>query len=147
MLQANASRLLDLFTGAVAASCYKSFYHPHGGGGYEDVGAVEAVNSMLLASTDGVLELFPAWPAAEAASFRQLRAYGAFIVSAQRSESGVVSAVEMLSEAGATAKIRSPWPAIVVKTAAGANVATTTGSDSIASFETTAGTTYVLSCK
>ena len=51
-------------------------YHPHGGGGYEDVGAVEAVNSMLLLSVEGeggMLRFFPAWPIGETASFHNLR--------------------------------------------------------------------------
>jgi hypothetical protein len=48
-----------------------------GGGGYEDVGAVEAVNCMLLLSIEGgggMLRFFPAWPRGEAASFQNLRA-------------------------------------------------------------------------
>ena len=49
-------------------------YHPHGGGGYEDVGAVEAINSMLLLSIEGGMRFFPAWPVGEAASFQNLRA-------------------------------------------------------------------------
>ena len=48
--RSNASALLDGFEAAIRSSVYLNWYHPHGGGGYEDVGAVEAVNSMLLLS-------------------------------------------------------------------------------------------------
>jgi hypothetical protein len=39
-------------------------------GGYEDVGAVEAVNCMLLLSVEGFIRFFPAWPVGERASFK-----------------------------------------------------------------------------
>ena len=51
--RSNASALLDGFEAAIRSSVYLNWYHPHGGGGYEDVGAVEAVNSMLLLSIVG----------------------------------------------------------------------------------------------
>ena len=34
----NASKLLDGFESAISSSVYLNWYHPHGGGGYEDVG-------------------------------------------------------------------------------------------------------------
>ena len=54
------------------------------GGGVENIGLSQAVNDMLLQSSaqDGTMRLFPAWPAAEPASFTTLRAKGAFLVTA-----------------------------------------------------------------
>ena len=45
--------MLLLLQRAIGSSVYLNYYHPHGGGGYEDVGAVEAVNCMLLLSAEG----------------------------------------------------------------------------------------------
>lgn len=86
-------------------------YHDHGGGGYEDVGATEAINSLLLLSVEGAVHFFPGWPLGEAASFTALRTYGAFVVSAAVSTSGAVGTIQLLSEAGAACTFASPWPA------------------------------------
>ena len=88
---------------------YLNWYHPHGGGGYEDVGAVEAVNCMLLLSIEGFIHFFPAWPVGETASFQNLRASGAFIVNASIDATGLVSDVRMLAEAGGKCVFLSPW--------------------------------------
>ena len=77
-----AAELLDGFTAAVVSSVYRNYYHPHNGGGYEDVGAVEAINCMLLLATSGFVQFFPAWPVGESASFTGLRTSGAFIFNA-----------------------------------------------------------------
>lgn len=98
--RANASRLLDNFTAAVRASVAKSWYHDHGGGGYEDVGATDAITSLLLTWTDGELQFFPGWPLDEAATFTRVRAYGAFLVSASQDENGAVSGVRIEAEPG-----------------------------------------------
>jgi hypothetical protein len=152
----NASALLDLFGDAAAKSSAKSWYHDHGGGGYEDVGATEAVNSLLLLSVEGAIHLFPGWPLGEGASFTALRAYGAFVVSASVNTSGVVGVVRLLSEAGATCTIASPWPAIsgtptVVTEDGGRPVAVTVvptppHGDGLLyfAFNTSAGTTYTI---
>ena len=136
--RSNASALLDGFEAAIRSSVYLNWYHPHGGGGYEDVGAVEAVNSMLLLSIvcpkpisprafcrcasvfclwmrdgwrsqEGFLRFFPAWPLGEAASFRGLRASGAFLVNASIDTAGTVSGVSLRSEAGGRCEFLSPW--------------------------------------
>jgi len=52
------------------------------GGGVENIGLSQAVNDMLLQSSNGTMRLFPAWPPAEPAAFTTLRAKGAFLVSA-----------------------------------------------------------------
>jgi hypothetical protein len=104
----NASTLLDGMEAAIRSSVYLNWYHPHGGGGYEDVGAVEAVNCMLLLSIEGFLRFFPAWPLGEAASFRGLRASGALLVNASVDRLGLVSGIELLAEAGGEVKFLAP---------------------------------------
>ena len=52
------------------------------GGGVENIGLSQAVNDMLLQSSNGTIRLFPAWPANEPAAFTTLRAKGALLVSA-----------------------------------------------------------------
>ena len=42
------------------------------------------VSEMLLQSQSGILRLFPYWPEDKAAAFHDLRARGAFLVSAER---------------------------------------------------------------
>ncbi len=76
--------------------------------GYETVGAVEAINSMLLQSVDNVIRVFPVWVEGKDASFNCLRAYGAFLVSSEYKD-GNVSYIEILSEAGKRCNIKNPW--------------------------------------
>ncbi len=71
--------------------------------------AAAGVQEMLLQSHTGVIEVFPAIPETWAdASFHQLRAQGAFVVSAERKDGKTVS-VEIVSETGAAPRLRSPW--------------------------------------
>ncbi len=67
------------------------------------------VDEMLLQSFDGTLRLFPVWPANHDASFRTLRAYGAFLVSAEL-KGGVVTHVSIFSEQGRPCVVQNPWP-------------------------------------
>lgn len=85
-----------------------------GGGGIETSGSIEAVDSMLLQHEDGVLRLFPDWPASRDASFKRLRAKGAFLVSSELVK-GKIPYVEILSEKGGPLVIQSPWNAAEVK--------------------------------
>ena len=57
----------------------------------------------------GFLRFFPAWPMGERASFRGLRASGAFVVSAAIDEAGSVSGVRLTAEAGGECTILDPW--------------------------------------
>ena len=78
-----------------------------GGGGLENSAAVPAtVNEMLLQSYENIIRLFPCWNRDDDASFRYLRAYGAFLVSA-KIKNGVISA-EILSEKGRTLNLEKP---------------------------------------
>lgn len=70
---------------------------------------IAAVNEMLLQQHDGELFVFPAVPDSWAdARFRDLRAPGAFVVSAERI-GGRVARVTILAEKGGRVRIRNPW--------------------------------------
>lgn len=67
------------------------------------------LNEMLLQSHTGVLTLFPAIPKDwKHVSFHQLRAVGAFLVSAEIQDGAVVS-VTIESETGAVPVVQCPW--------------------------------------
>ena len=72
---------LERHVGAYGANA-SNFLAYAPGGGVETAGLAHALNDMLLQSDGTYIELFPAWPADEPASFRALRAKGAFVVSA-----------------------------------------------------------------
>ena len=66
------------------------------------------VQEMLLQSHTGTIRVFPAIPAAwRDVSFRNLRAEGAFLVSAQR-EKGEITHVKVYAEKGGTLKMGRP---------------------------------------
>jgi alpha-L-fucosidase 2 len=72
-------------------------------------GAAAAVLEMLLHTAGGVLRVFPAIPRAwREASFRGIRAEGAFLVSAAL-RGGRIGPVEIRSEAGAPLHLANPW--------------------------------------
>ncbi len=74
---------------------------------FENFGLPLVINECMLQSYNGMLRLFPNWSDATA-EFRSLRAAGAYLVSA-RSEGGTVRWIEVVSEAGGTLRIISPW--------------------------------------
>ena len=85
-----------------------------GGGGIETSGSVEALDSMLLQHEDGVLRVFPDWPASMDASFTRLRAKGAFLVSSEQRH-GQVPWIEIVSEVGGPLTVQSPWGDLPVR--------------------------------
>ncbi|MCX6996891.1 MAG: hypothetical protein NTV49_07360 [Kiritimatiellaeota bacterium] len=81
-----------------------------GGGGLENNSTVpNTLNEMLLQSHEGILRLFPVWPKDKPARFTNLRAYGAFLVSAEFKD-GVVTGVKLVSEKGRPCVVQNPWP-------------------------------------
>ncbi|MBA3937340.1 MAG: hypothetical protein H0X38_07750, partial [Planctomycetes bacterium] len=76
--------------------------------GIESVGAIEAIDSMLLQSQGAVIHVFPDWPAGRDASFRDLAAEGGFRVSATLAH-GVIGPLDLTSDAGARCTLVVPW--------------------------------------
>ncbi len=67
------------------------------------------INESLMQSYTGTIRLFPNWPRGKDAAFDDLRAAGAFLVSA-RQKNGVVEKVMIKSEAGGDLLLTNPWP-------------------------------------
>jgi alpha-L-fucosidase 2 len=66
-----------------------------------------AVQEMLLQSQRGIIEVFPAIPETwQEVSFDQLRAEGAFVISATK-EKGKVKSITILSEKGGELKVKN----------------------------------------
>ena len=86
-----------------------NLYVHQGGGGIETCGTTLAVNEMLLQSHEGVLRLFPVWPRNLPARFGRLRAFGAFLVSAELKD-GKVANLAIESEKGKDCTVLNPWP-------------------------------------
>ena len=94
---------------------YPNLFVFYGGGGIECCSAVPtSVNEMLLQSHEGVLRLFPCWPKDRDARFGTLRAYGAFLVSAEL-KGGHVQPVRITSEKGRDCTVLNPWPAKAIR--------------------------------
>ncbi len=103
--------------------CLPNSFHVNGdqsGNGYTDFtyrpftlegnfAFAAGLQEMLLQSHTGIIHIFPAVPENWAeVSFRNLRAEGAFLISAARSE-GAVSMVSMFAEKGGVMIIRNPF--------------------------------------
>ena len=74
-----------------------------------NMAAAAGLQEMLLHSYGGVIRVFPAIPESwQDASFFQLRAEGAFLVSAKK-EGGGVKRVEILSEKGGRLVVKNPF--------------------------------------
>lgn len=93
---------------------YPNLLFSYGGGCLENATATSnTVNEMLMQSYTGVISLFPCWDINANASFKNLRAYGAFLVSASVSD-GSVKDVKIISEKGRLLRIKNPYYKTVV---------------------------------
>lgn len=75
---------------------------------FENFALPVVINECLLQSYAGEMRFFPNWPGDKTASFRSLRAAGAFLVSAEFA-GGRVQRIAIESEKGGDAVIVSPW--------------------------------------
>jgi alpha-L-fucosidase 2 len=75
----------------------------------ENLSLPAVLNECMVQSYTGTLRLFPNTKGLGRASFRNLRAAGAFLLSATF-DGKTVSNLALLSEKGATAKLENPWP-------------------------------------
>ena len=70
---------------------------------FENFALPVVINECLMQSYDGTIRLFPNWPLDKDAEFHNLRAAGAFLVSATL-KNGKVTGIEIISEAGGQVK-------------------------------------------
>jgi hypothetical protein len=115
--------------------------HAHGTYMGEMIGIAGLIDEFLLQSVAGKIRLFPCWPKDRDAEFSGLLAEGGFEVSAEFTGRTVVSAT-ILSKAGNTLQILSPWKTLAVN-----GVETTTGTDGLATIPTKPGERYELTGK
>jgi alpha-L-fucosidase 2 len=66
------------------------------------------IDECLMQSYDGTIRLFPNWPKAQDASFTNLRAAGAFLVSATQ-KNDLVTGIRIQSEKGGDLRLIVPW--------------------------------------
>ena len=107
----------------------------------ENLSLPAVVNECLLQSWSGVIRLFPNTANLGPARFANLRAVGAFLVSAAW-DGRAVTAAHLFSEKGAEARVVSPWPVAVV-TCEGRPVEVRREGD-ILRFATAAGAAYTI---
>jgi hypothetical protein len=117
----------------------------HTGAWTESLGITGALQDLLMQSWDGVIRIFPGLPSGMDASFTDLRAVGAFLVSASRS-GGVVGEVSITSLRGGTCVMENPWPGrkIAVSCAAAPDLTLTADSQGLVSFSSENNLTYTL---
>ena len=106
---------------------------------FENFALPVVVNECLMQSYDGTIRLFPNWPKNKDAAFQQLRAVGAFLVSASL-KNGKVKEIKVTSELGGVLKIILPWTKGVAVSASGGKK---TLSSSIVEMKTKKGETVV----
>ncbi|MDB5192850.1 MAG: hypothetical protein JWQ96_2413 [Segetibacter sp.] len=75
---------------------------------FENFALPAVINECLLQGYNGTLRLFPNWPKEKDASFKNLRAAGAFLVSATQ-KNGKVTEVKIVSEKGNQLSVIVPW--------------------------------------
>ncbi|MEO8416946.1 MAG: hypothetical protein ABI472_25005, partial [Ginsengibacter sp.] len=68
-----------------------------------------ALDEMLCMSMGNVIRLFRVFPKDQNAAFKNIRAWGAFLVSAKLTD-GIIADVKILSEKGKPCTIINPWP-------------------------------------
>jgi hypothetical protein len=88
---------------------------------FENFALPVVINECMMQSYNGTIRLFPNWPINNDAEFHNLRAAGAFLVSATL-KNGEISKVVIYSEAGSTLKIILPWGSCTMKNAAGKKI-------------------------
>ena len=115
----------------------------HHGGGIEHLTTIPAtINEMLMQSHQGIIRLFPCWNKTEDASFENLRADGAFLVSAEL-KNEKVSSLEIKSLKGRKCTVECSGIKMVINKADNKEIPYNRTADTV-SFETEADTEYIL---
>ena len=112
----------------------------------ENLSLPAVLNECMLQSYSGILRLFPNTVKLGPARFRNLRARGAFLVSAAW-DGRQVSAVEILSEKGGVVRIANPWhpDRVAVRALPGGQSVQAQSSGEVIRIDTHAGTAYRVS--
>ena len=104
----DANVIIEEMKERIETQHFPNLWINQGGGGVETLSGVpHAINEMLMQSYEGVIRIFPNWIGKDA-RFRDLRAYGAFLVSSSMSN-GEIPSVTIKSEKGRVCLIENPW--------------------------------------
>lgn len=115
----------------------------HHGGGIEHLTTVPiTINEMLMQSFEGVIRLFPCWNKKSDASFENLRADGAFLVSASL-EGGKLTSLEIKSLKGRKCTVECADVKAVIRKSDKSEIAFSRN-ESILLFETEVDEAYIL---
>jgi hypothetical protein len=115
------------------------------GGWFEILGIIMPLQEMMLQSWDGVIRIFPVWVGETIAQFENLRAEGAFLVSAGYNNGITYVRIESLS--GTACVLLNPWPSKKVKVVDSNTKKTIIEADTdILKFDTQPGSKYQLMC-
>eukprot|EP01084_Bolivina_argentea_P005802 10949_1 len=105
----NISKILYEWNGLLKSHMPANGYVNMNGGGMDGSGAIIAVNELLLQSWNNkTMRFFPVYNFGNA-SFNNLRAVGAFLVSAEMVSSVIKSPIIVYSEKGNICMFMSPW--------------------------------------
>lgn len=139
-------KILSFLKERIRMGSYPNCYIVAEGGGIETLAAVPfTINEMLMQSFEGILRIFPCWDRSKDASFRHLRANGAFLVSSSMTD-GKTGDVKLLSEQGRPCKMENPWPGQTVLVRH-SNGRTEELQGDFLEFLTRKGETLLISCK
>ncbi|MDR2136558.1 MAG: hypothetical protein LBO76_08085 [Treponema sp.] len=139
------AEILRRLNAEIRKHAYPNLYIYFGGGGIECCSGVPlCINEMLLQSHEGILRFFPVWEKGKDAEFYNLRAYGAFLVSASLT-GGRIGEVSIYSEKGRRCVFQKPSDGCAVFRVDGAEripVAADYDGDGLCAFDTRPGEWY-----
>jgi len=122
---------------------YPNGYLYFPGGGVETSSLIPGtIDEMLMQSFSGTIRLFPDWPKDQDASFHDLRAYGAFLVTSSHTK-GRVAETTIVSEKGRECSLENPWPGKSITLYRNGRKAETLSGSKI-TFHTTSGESIVI---
>ena len=134
--------------GELVATSGRNFLITDGHHCLEKTAGVEMIHSMMLQTVNGVIRLFPNWPASRRASFTRLRTKGGFLVTAAYDGGEVVGdgTCRLTATVGGICRLKNPWDGsrVCVTDRSGRRVPVTEDGDVIA-FQTERGETYSIS--
>ena len=77
----------------------------------ENFSSSGAISELLVQSVEDIIRVFPAWPMDKNGMFRNLRAQGGFLVSADQKNSSIEQ-IKIISTVGGKLQLFSPWSKI-----------------------------------
>lgn len=108
-LEYDPQKLLGKLKWRIKKTSLSNLWVPSTGGGIETLSAIPScINEMLMQGYEGIIRVFPNWPSNKDAKYKDLRAYGAFLVSSEQ-KNGMVTYIRITSERGRKCKIENPW--------------------------------------